>query len=101
MWKLIADGVLEEGYSLETVTGYMKCSQKYRNLACRYRDYVQFSNTTGNGKRAVPEFYEEHTTTPVSVLDTIPSKDASQSELRNEAKKGTLRKRKNTEVLKV
>ena len=79
----------EEGYSLETLTGYMKCSQKYRNLACKYRDYVQFSSTTGNGKRAVPEFYEElhsllkekHTTTPVSVLDTIPSKDASQSEL--------------------
>ena len=38
---------------------------------------------------------------PVSVLDTIPSTDASQSELPNEAKKGTPRKRKNTEVLNV
>ena len=108
VWKLIANGV-HEGYSLETLTGYILCSHKYGNWLSGYRDYVQFSNTTGNGTRAVPKFYEElhsllkekHMTTPVSVLDTIQSPDAPQCVLRNKAKKGTPRKRKNTEVLNV
>ncbi|XP_038074046.1 uncharacterized protein LOC119742093 [Patiria miniata] len=81
IWKQVVVEMKNAGIKLDddNKTAAHKCDQKYRNLERQYKDFVQYMNTTGKGKKSKPEYYEEmaalwgdkHTVRPVALVDTI------------------------------
>ena len=78
VWHQIAETLTNEGHMLEEEKGVIKVDQKYRNLERAYKDFVQYQNKTGMGKKPQPEFYDElhklfgkkHTVNPPAIVDT-------------------------------